>query len=322
VCFTPPLTPATPPGVPIPYPNTGMASDTTSGSSSVKISGQEVMLKNKSYFKRSMGDEAGCAPKKGVITSMNMGKVYFTMWSMDVKVEGENVVRMMDMTTHNHASMGPNTPPWMYLDEMVPPPLDHPCHKEITKAQEECKKTKVADGKRDCSDSDCAAAMECILVPKGKDKEMCCAPDNTGDHLIEDHWVRPGGELLPDFQHLAEMKGGRYVKPYGPYDGAPTMCVNRSRYHGKHGIAHGTRGVHESDFIGKDFTYDKAKKIALESHKDANPDANCTPGCVESQLDGFYGKEPDKKCHTPERHQPLKAEQRQAAQQRKRNLFG
>ncbi len=29
VCFTPPQTPATPPGVPIPYPNTGMASDTT-----------------------------------------------------------------------------------------------------------------------------------------------------------------------------------------------------------------------------------------------------------------------------------------------------
>ena len=28
VCFTPPLTPATPPGVPIPYPNTAMASDT------------------------------------------------------------------------------------------------------------------------------------------------------------------------------------------------------------------------------------------------------------------------------------------------------
>ena len=37
VCFTPPLTPATPPGVPIPYPNTGMASDTTDGSQTVQI---------------------------------------------------------------------------------------------------------------------------------------------------------------------------------------------------------------------------------------------------------------------------------------------
>ena len=57
------------------------------------------MLKNKSYFKKSTGDEAGCAAKKGVITSVNRGKVYFIAWSMDVKVEGENVVRHLDMTT-------------------------------------------------------------------------------------------------------------------------------------------------------------------------------------------------------------------------------
>lgn len=120
VCFTPPLTPATPPGVPIPYPNNGMASDCSDGSSTVQISGQEVMLKNKSYFKQSSGDEAGSAPKKGVVTSQIKGKVYFTMWSMDVKVEGENVVRHLDMTTHNHASQGPNTPPWAYMDALSP----------------------------------------------------------------------------------------------------------------------------------------------------------------------------------------------------------
>jgi len=120
VCFTPPLTPATPPGVPIPYPNTGMASDTSDGSSSVKIGGKEVMLKNKSYFKKSIGDEAGSAPKKGVLTSKNMGKVYFNAWSMDVKVEGENVVRMLDLTTHNHGSQPGNSPPFPYLDKVSP----------------------------------------------------------------------------------------------------------------------------------------------------------------------------------------------------------
>jgi Domain of unknown function (DUF4150) len=112
VCMTPPQTPATPPGVPIPYPNTGMASDCTDGSTSVKSGGQEIMLKNKSCFKQSSGDEAGSAPKKGVVTSQNKGKVYFVSWSMDVKVEGENVVRHLDSTTHNHASTMPgNTPP-------------------------------------------------------------------------------------------------------------------------------------------------------------------------------------------------------------------
>src|SRR5215471_9597989 len=119
VCFTPPQTPATPPGVPIPYPNTGLASDCTDGSSTVMISGQEVMLKNKSCFKKSSGDEAGCAPKKGLINSKNTGKVYFKAWSMDVKFEGENVVRHFDLTTHNHASMPGNTPPWPYMDSMA-----------------------------------------------------------------------------------------------------------------------------------------------------------------------------------------------------------
>ncbi len=126
VCFTPPQTPATPPGVPIPYPNTGMASDTASGSKKVKISNKEVILKNKSYFKTSMGDEAGSAPKKGVITSKNKGKVYFKAWSMDVKVEGKNVTRHLDLTTNNHASEPGDTPPWPYIDSMAVPPAAPP----------------------------------------------------------------------------------------------------------------------------------------------------------------------------------------------------
>jgi hypothetical protein len=119
VCFTPPENPTTPPGVPIPYPNTGMTSDTTSGSKNVKVSNKEVMLKNKSYFKKSTGDEAGSAAKKGVVTSVNRGKVYFNSWSMDVKIEGQNVVRHLDLTTHNHASQPGQTPPWPYADTMA-----------------------------------------------------------------------------------------------------------------------------------------------------------------------------------------------------------
>jgi hypothetical protein len=115
VCFTPPQTPATPPGVPIPYPNTGLASDTADGSTTVNISGREVMLKNKSFFRRSTGDEAGCAPKKGVVTSTNKGKAYFIAWSMDVKVEGENLVRHLDLTTHNHGSDPGSTPPMTHI---------------------------------------------------------------------------------------------------------------------------------------------------------------------------------------------------------------
>ena len=42
VCMTPPEAPPTPPGVPIPYPNFGMDSDTDKGTGTVKIGGKTV----------------------------------------------------------------------------------------------------------------------------------------------------------------------------------------------------------------------------------------------------------------------------------------
>jgi 5-methylcytosine-specific restriction endonuclease McrA len=138
VCMTPPQTPATPPGVPVPYPNTGMASDCTDGSTTVAVSDQQVMLKDKSYFKSSTGDEAGAAPMKGVVTGTNRGKVYFTVWSMDVRIEGENVVRNLDMTTHNHASPPGNAAiPWPHVSR-VSVPADLPA--------KPCPKTDCKDG--------------------------------------------------------------------------------------------------------------------------------------------------------------------------------
>ncbi|RUZ71869.1 DUF4150 domain-containing protein, partial [Mesorhizobium sp. M7A.F.Ca.US.003.02.2.1] len=59
VCFTPPENPATPPGVPIPYPSFGMASDTEDGTGTVKIGGKTVNIKNKSDLSKTSGTEAG-----------------------------------------------------------------------------------------------------------------------------------------------------------------------------------------------------------------------------------------------------------------------
>lgn len=141
VCFTPPENPATPPGVPVPYPNTAFSKDTAEGSKTVKITGQEVMLKNKSYFKTSTGDEAGCAAKKGVITSKIKGKAYFISWSPNVKFEGENVVRHLDQTTNNHASPAANgSAPMVYLDTMTIADMPDGC-KEAAKQQQKAEKT-------------------------------------------------------------------------------------------------------------------------------------------------------------------------------------
>ena len=293
VCFTPPMTPATPPGVPIPYPNTGMASDTTSGSTSVKISGQEVMLKNKSYFKRSMGDEAGCAPKKGVVTSKNMGKVYFTMWSMDVKVEGENVVRMMDLTTHNHGSIPGNTPTWPYIDEAAFP-LGGACSKEKTAEKSAC--SGMATKEEQCADDACQKARKCMLVPYKPDKRAGqggCCPGQTPHHLVEVHC----------FTEVGERASGSRVRGFAKYDDdkAPCVCCDESsRFKGDHGNLHAVQNVHERDCMdpigpksqlgGNDgaWNYGAAKKGALTAHAATFPDSNCREGCLGAQLDAYH----------------------------------
>ncbi|HJZ89870.1 MAG TPA: PAAR-like domain-containing protein [Gemmataceae bacterium] len=102
VCLSPPSPPAGP--VPIPYPDTSFSKDMQNGSKTVQIKGGEVMLKDTSFYKTSpLGDEAATNSfGANVITHVITGKTYFVAWSMDVKFEGENVDRHMDMTTSNH----------------------------------------------------------------------------------------------------------------------------------------------------------------------------------------------------------------------------
>ena len=104
VCMTPPPPPAGP--LPVPYPNTSFAKDMKNGSLTVKINGQPVMLKDQSFYESSpLGNEAATKSQgAGVVTHVITGKTYFISWSMDVKFEGKNVDRHIDMTTSNHAS--------------------------------------------------------------------------------------------------------------------------------------------------------------------------------------------------------------------------
>ncbi|ESX71544.1 hypothetical protein X759_21035 [Mesorhizobium sp. LSHC420B00] len=123
VCFTPPQTPATPPGVPVPYPTFGSDSDTDNGTSTVKIGGKTVTQKNKSYYTKCTGNEAGCAPKKNVITSVNTGKEYAHAWSGNVFMDGEPISRFSDISSNDHASPiagGPPLPKVGILDESDP----------------------------------------------------------------------------------------------------------------------------------------------------------------------------------------------------------
>src|SRR5882672_10753733 len=103
VCLSPPSPPAGP--IPVPYPDTSFSKDMQNGSKTVKIKGQEVMLKDQSFYKTApLGDEAATNGQgANVITHVITGKTYFTAWSMDVQFEGQNVDRHTDITTSNHA---------------------------------------------------------------------------------------------------------------------------------------------------------------------------------------------------------------------------
>lgn len=293
VCMTPPQTPATPPGVPVPYPNTGMASDTTSGSTSVKISGQEVMLKNKSYFKRSMGDEAGAAPKKGVVTSKNMGKVYFTMWSMDVKVEGQNVVRMLDMTTHNHGSVPGNSPTWPYIDEVsVPADLKEKCAGDKKKEQEACAGCNTKS--KACKSAKCQQARKCMLVPYGRSGSPNCCKGQTAHHLVEVHCFAPIGARK---QVISNFNGYNQNK-------APCVCASGPRHSKQHGMLHAVQGQLERAFNARgvpgtpvgngvsNWTYGDAKGVGQMAHRVTFPKSGCDPDCIGAQLDAYHKQGP------------------------------
>lgn len=313
VCFTPPQTPATPPGVPIPYPNTGMASDTTDGSKNVKISGKEVMLKNKSSFKKSTGDEAGCAPKKGLINSKNSGKVYFNSWSMDVKFEGENVVRHFDLTTHNHACSPANASiPWPFVDN-ASAAVKKACKKDQEKAKEKCKDYKPPKGKKDvCKEAglsggiiqsdvkaqakrfedakawadamakraaanECVKARRCRLVPydSPKDGVNGCCPSQTPDHLI------PKASFFVESTKGKKLPGWNGYKP----SKAPCMCAEgASNTAGSHGLRHAHHKAY-GPAEGTKQSFGKQAELAAKGATTVFKSSGCSKACIKTQLE-------------------------------------
>ena len=302
VCFTPPQTPATPPGVPIPYPNTGMASDCTDGSKSVKISNQEVMLKDKSYFKKSTGDEAGSAPKKGLINSKQGGKVFFIAWSMDVKFEGENVVRHMDMTTGNHASPQANAAtPWPYLDEMSVTNETGDCAKDIKKEKTACENFEPYGDRNACAElkgelpyqpaprlaksgrpnnaaqanqladtaaaHDCVNARRCNLTPYKPSN--CCSPQ-TGHHLVEassflKERKKSKTELAP---FVSNQLNPDRTEEYHE-DKAPCVCADgTSNVGGTHGAMHTFQSIAAAK-AGKDMDVGGGQIEKVQSYNQA-----------------------------------------------------
>lgn len=320
VCMTAPVTGLTPMGVPIPYPNTGMAKDTSNGSRSVKITGKEIIKKNVSYYKTSYGDEAGTATpaKKGIITGTIKGKVYFTTWSMDVKVESQNAVRHMDLTTHNHNSqIGNESIPWLHVDtgafvndenckddkdkiekackplkdwkKNCPTPPKHPGKKPKGKAarkkyKEQYKKymADFPDFAEKCNDNDCIKARKCMLVPYKPDSGCC--PGQTGDHVID------AASFLDKAEHKGQARNKRpKIDGWGDYnvDKAPCICAEGpNQTTATHGQLHVRRGVVAK---GKGtWSQREAAQTGAKAIVKTFPDSGCNQDCLEAQINQYH----------------------------------
>ncbi|GAA0404362.1 type VI secretion system effector Dnase Tse7 [Cocleimonas flava] len=302
VCMTPPTSPATPMGVPVPYPNTGMAKDTTKGSKSVKITGKEIIKKNVSHYKTSYGDEAGCATpaKKGIITGTIKGKVYFKSWSMDVKVEGKNVVRHLDMTTHNHKSeIGNESIPWPHVDSMSID-MQKACAADIAKEKTSCADYKPKGDNDVCVDAGldegitkskswaksksisaksnaCIKARRCRLAPYSKKKDGIngCCPAQTADHLI------PKSSF-----YKTTVKKGTKLTGWKNYtaSGAPCICAEGgTNTQGTHGLRH-THHKINGPAKGTMVSLESQASLGAKGVTEVFPESNCNEECIKNQL--------------------------------------
>jgi hypothetical protein len=188
-----------------------------------------------------------------------MGKVYFNAWSMDVKVEGENVVRNLDLTTHNHNPPPGNSPTWPYIDAAAFAGTG-PCAEVAKQLTEKCPPPPSKRGRKpwvkkmcDDPDSSCRDAMKCVLTPYGPSAEHAdgsktqgnCCPGSTPHHVVPKSQFHTGGEGGSAI--LTNSSGGNRYNA----DKAPCICAQgESHSTGKHGQIHGETNTRTRAFLG------------------------------------------------------------------------
>lgn len=100
VSFTPGHSPAPPPGIPIPYPNTGRTSDTATGGTTDKVGGKLPRLEYSPYYSPAPSQPRTPKPPAKPV---HKGKMYLQPYPFgDVKRAPQPRVRHIDITTNNH----------------------------------------------------------------------------------------------------------------------------------------------------------------------------------------------------------------------------
>jgi hypothetical protein len=238
-----------------------------------------------------------------MVSSTTKGKVYFISWSIDVKFEGENAVRHLDMTTNNHASpLANEAVPWPFIDTMTMADKK-PCEKEIENEKTACKDymPNKKDGKDVCKEAGlsgafstdkatstkraksasadaCAAARRCRLVrfnAKPDGINGCC-PAQTGDHIV------PKSSFFK-----ASVNDGGFMTGWENYkiDKAPCMCLEGGSCTGSHGLRHAHHKATSGIVAGTHRSFDQEVKHCAAGVKAVAP--QCNQGdqdCIEAQL--------------------------------------
>lgn len=103
-CHIPaPPPPAGPGGIPTPFPNTAMLTQTDKCTEKVVFENKGVVVED-SEVPRTMGDEPGVSnlpTPKGLMSQKNMDKCVFKKHSSKVKAQGKGIVTHTAVTAHN-----------------------------------------------------------------------------------------------------------------------------------------------------------------------------------------------------------------------------
>ena len=177
VCLTPPSPPAGP--IPVPYPDTSFSKDMQSGSKTVMIKDQEVMLKDSSFYQTSpLGDEAATnGLGAGVITHVITGKTYLRGVVDGRTIRGDRMsIGIRTLTTSNHASP---------LANVMAPMIN-------------------------------VAMMALGKIREWLGKCPCCgkAPHSQGKPVTQEEWYTQDnkGNPVPEYKTGFTNKKGEYVK--------------------------------------------------------------------------------------------------------------
>jgi hypothetical protein len=220
-----------------------------------------------------------------MINSKITGKVYFDAWSMDVKVEGENVVRNLDLTTGNHGSNANEAVPWPYQDATALGAQDSPCAKYAGPVSENC----TAPVASDCSPN-CCEARKCVLVP-AEPESNCKGCGKTAHHPI------PVAELSESRQPGQARGTPRY--PNYSSGAAPCVCVEGDDHDSRDPAStelkeHGRVGVKFTQLrnaalpkgskLGDSYPFSTALDCGAKA-VNAGTDARCDEECTKKQLE-------------------------------------